>query len=61
MSNILTELEELRTHTPALDAPVFVVAAWYEAKAVCMEHLGKAEEAVTARAHAARLLGEVAA
>lgn len=35
----LSELIELQSVRPAMDAPVAVVAAWHERRAVVLEHL----------------------
>ncbi|GAB3479597.1 hypothetical protein [Amycolatopsis cihanbeyliensis] len=64
--NVLAELGRLHLSRPAVDAPHGVVAAWYERKAVALEHLaeqgtqGAAEQATQAHRHAAALLGVAA-
>jgi len=58
----LREMTRLHLSRPAADAPVAVVAAWYERKAVLLEHLaaehahGAARLAVQAHQHATRLM-----
>ncbi|WP_043848434.1 hypothetical protein [Amycolatopsis keratiniphila] len=60
--NVLAELGALHLTRPAVDAPVASIAAWYERKAVVLDHLaatgsaGAAEQADQAHRHAARLL-----
>ncbi|WP_340686080.1 hypothetical protein LCL61_06935 [Amycolatopsis coloradensis] len=60
--NVLAELGALHLTRPAVDAPVASVAAWYERKAVVLEHLaatgaaGAAEQAEQAHQHAAQLM-----
>lgn len=58
----LREMTRLHATRPAVDAPAGVVAAWYERKAVLLEHLaaegttGARRLAVEAHQHAARVL-----
>lgn len=68
-SSTLQEMTRLHLSRPESDAPTVVVAAWYERKAVLLEHLAAEDSharrlAVEAHQHAARLLAtarEVAA
>lgn len=60
--NTVSELQELALARPAVDAAAGVVAAWYERKAVVLEHLAMqgspevAELAEQAHRHAAGVL-----
>lgn len=53
--NVIVELDLLHLHRPVAGASDAVVAAWYREKAIVLDHLGRAAEAVIARAHADRL------
>ncbi len=61
-ASTLCELGRLHLTRPTADAPAVVVAAWYERKAVLLEHLARegtgdaARLAVEAHQHAALLL-----
>lgn len=56
MTYVLSELQELQWSRPSVEASVVELAAWYERKAVVLEHLHAERAAVVAREHAARLL-----
>ncbi|MEV6878642.1 hypothetical protein [Amycolatopsis sp. NPDC051128] len=71
MMSGLSELIELQSFRPAVDAPVALVAAWHERRAVVLEHLAAecravghespvaAGAAVTAHRYAAQLAARV--